>query len=234
MRASKRNLGNRASVEVDWFGELPEAHLQVFERHTSELEAAYLMFSVSLDEAIGLHESGFLTHSRQGLTLTAALCGHLNQLLENLLSCMVAHCQQYGTIPSIKPLNPRDFHGNRSRFSAIKSLIWHGFLRSRNLQFRNKIDSLRSMVRKIGSDFCIAVEALVASQGIAVDSSDLWTVMDVGHFDLNTCFRESVVLLKCFLMVLPDDELRPFQEIGKSPSPAESHVKAKAAASGKE
>lgn len=37
--------------------------------------------------------------------------------------------------------------------------------------------------------------------------------MDSAHFDWNTCLRESMALLKCFLRALPDDGLRGFQKI---------------------
>ena len=36
--------------------------------------------------------------------------------------------------------------------------------------------------------------------------------MDAGHFDLNTCLRESMILLKCFLRVLPDEEIVDFEK----------------------
>ena len=56
---------------------LPEARMQAFETYTKELEASYLMFSISLDEAISLHESSCLSNSFQVVGLTSELCGGL-------------------------------------------------------------------------------------------------------------------------------------------------------------
>ena len=36
-------------------------------------------------------------------------------------------------------------------------------------------------------------------------------MLDKGHFDLNTCLRESIVLLKSFLVVLPDEQVTAFK-----------------------
>jgi len=44
-----------------------------------------------------------------------------------------------------------------------------------------------------------------------LDAQAEWQAVDAAHYDLNTCLRESIVLLKSFLMALPDDELEPFQ-----------------------
>ncbi len=38
-----------------------------------------------------------------------------------------------------------------------------------------------------------------------------WQAVDAAHYDLNTCLREAIVLLKSFLMALPNDELKAFQ-----------------------
>jgi len=40
----------------------------------------------------------------------------------------------------------------------------------------------------------------------------LWIGMDTGHFDLNTCLRESLIMLRCFLRVLPDSQVLDFEK----------------------
>ena len=40
----------------------------------------------------------------------------------------------------------------------------------------------------------------------------LWKIVDAAHYDLNTCLRETIIMLKSFLHVLPDEELPSFQK----------------------
>jgi hypothetical protein len=202
LRRSKPHLGPGASVETDWFGGLPEDQLHAFRIYARELEAPYLMFSVSLDEAISLRKSGSLAKSFQVVVLTSALCGRLTELLENMLRSLAEHCKHRGMIPSVAPLNPADFHSKRGQRSALKSFLLSGVFLSRHAQFLSKIRALRVMVADIGHNFCSAAEDVV-SRGATVESAQLWAAMDAGHFDLNTCLRESIVLLKCFLRALP-------------------------------
>ena len=202
MRRSKPHLGPGASVEVDWFGRLPEAQLHAFKSCAKELEASYLMFSVSLDEAISLRDSGSRAKSFQVVVLTSALCERLTGLLEDMLRSLAEQCKHRGMMPSVAPLNAADFHSHRGQRSALKSFLLNRVLLSQQAQFLSKIRTLRMMVANIGDNFCIAAEDLV-SRGATVESAQLWAAMDAGHFDLNTCLRESIVLLKCFLRALP-------------------------------
>jgi hypothetical protein len=48
--------------------------------------------------------------------------------------------------------------------------------------------------------------------GLATDPATFWKVVDETHYDLNTCLRETIIMLKSFLHVLPDDELAGFQK----------------------
>lgn len=211
MRGTKRDSAPGISVAADWFGELPGAQLQAFRGYAKELETAYLMFSVSLDEAISLHEKAFLMDSSQVLIVASALCGRFVALVEDMLRSQAAHCRDYGTNPSIALLDPADFRSPRSCRVALRSLICHRALLVRESQFRNKIQSLTSLVRRSARDFCARVESF-APHGVITDSPELWEAMNAAHFDLNTCLRELMVMLKCFLRVLPDVELRSFQE----------------------
>jgi hypothetical protein len=67
------------------------------------------------------------------------------------------------------------------------------------------------MIHHLGGDYCHAAEQL-SSDGTTAESAHLWEAMDTGQFDLNTCLRESTVLLKSFLRVLPDEQLSQFLE----------------------
>jgi hypothetical protein len=211
LKRPKSRLGPGTSVQVDWFGELPEAQLNAFRTHAKELEACYLMFSVSLDEAFSLRADGFLTKSFEVVSLSSALCGRLTERMENMLRSLAEHSKHHGTVPSVARLNPADFHGQRARRLALRDFLLNGSARSQQGQFLGKIRILQTMVAEIGDECRRAADEL-ASHGAAVEPAPLWTAIDVGHFDLNTCLRELMILLKCFLRALPAEQLLQFEE----------------------
>jgi hypothetical protein len=147
--------------------------------------------------------------------------------MENMLRSLAEQCIEHDTNPAVAPLNPSDFRNFWSRCLALESSIWHRAPLTRKAQFHNKIRSLRSLVRHARQDFCTAADAL-GIEGIVVDSSNSWAVMDRAHFDLNTCLRESFILLKCFLQVVRDENVQAFQE-NVSTGIAPPRVKTKAA-----
>jgi len=59
----------------------------------------------------------------------------------------------------------------------------------------------------------------------------MWDEVDTGHYDLNTCLREAIILLKSFLIALPEDQLGAFETTVREQSeprleeaPARQHV----------
>ena len=50
-----------------------------------------------------------------------------------------------------------------------------------------------------------------------------WDRLDELHYDLNTCLRETAVVLKSFLCVLPAQELPPFEArlLSRMPQPSQ-------------
>jgi hypothetical protein len=200
-----------ASVQTDWYGWLPDAKLQAFRVYAGEFEASYGMLSVSLDEAISLRDRGSLTKSFQVVFVTPALCKRLTAALEGMLCSLEEHAKHYGVVPSVAPLDAHNFSGAHAHNSARMSSLLSRILFSQRAQFLSKIGTLREMVADLGNEFCTAAEDL-ATCGSAIESAPLWSAMDSGHFDLNTCLRESMILLKCFLRALPDDQLLHFQK----------------------
>ena len=55
--------------------------------------------------------------------------------------------------------------------------------------------------------------------GSAKPAAD-WQVIDAAHYDLNTCLRETIVLLKSFFVVLEDDQVLAFQRAVRAQSQA--------------
>jgi hypothetical protein len=197
-------------VQTDWYGWLPDAKLRAFKLYSNESETYYAMLSVSLDEAISLRESGSLRQSFQVIEVTPELCSRLTARLQGLLSSLDVHARHYGIVPSVAPLAVANFRGARGQHSARLSSLLSRILLSQRAQFLSKITALRDMLTELCADFADAAQDLAS--GAASDSHRLWLTLDENHFDLNTCLRETMVLLKCFLRVLPDDQLLSFQQ----------------------
>lgn len=196
-------------VQEDWSAWLPPAKSNVFEHHVGHLEVAYNIFSVTLDESLGLHRNGKIDQARQTLAVVPALCARLALPLEALLHALGEHAKHFGTIPRSAPINPSNFRGYREQTSARLSELLSRVLFTERSQFLHKIDALADMVIRIRKHVAEGAADLVsgASLGEQVD----WQSLDDAHFDLNTCFREAAVLLKSFLLVLPESQIMPFQ-----------------------
>jgi hypothetical protein len=208
LKGSKPHPALGASVQTDWYGWLPEAKMQAFRVYAAEFETCYTMLSVSLNEALSLRESGQFRKSFLAVEVTPSLCTRLTDRLYGMLCSLDEHAKHYGIVPSVAPLDAENFRGPRGQRSARMSALLSAILLSRRAQFLSKITSLKHIVGEVNSDFREAAEDLAPTQ----NRDQLWMALDQDHYDLNTCLRESMVLLKCFLRALPDDQLPSFQK----------------------
>jgi hypothetical protein len=205
-----RPLSTRGkSVKDDWRAWLPEAKALVFNRQVHQLEASYMMLSVSLDEAIELRQMGQRGKSLQAVGITSGLCRLLTEMLAGLLRALSEHAKHYGTVPNAAPLDPANFQGQRGQRSARMSGLLNRVLLSQRLQFLYKVSTLEEMVEDLGKDFRRAVEHL--ADGLSSNPRKCWDDVDTDHYDLNTCLREAIVVFKSFLIALPENQLGAFQ-----------------------
>jgi hypothetical protein len=208
--SSRTPLPRGTSVQQDWRAWLPEEKAVVFHNQESLLESLYNMFSVSLDEAIGLRHGGFRAKSLRALGMTSELCGLLTCPLAGMLRALREHAKHYGTIPNAAPLDPANYQRHKGQRSARMSGLLNRVLLSHRLQFLHKVNTLEEMVEDLGKDFRLAAGDL--TDGFSAHPDQLWEEVDADHYDLNTCLREAIVLFKSFLIVLPLDQLGAFQK----------------------
>ena len=213
------------SVQADWRKWLPQEKAQVFFDLVQRLESVYAMFSVSLNDAIELGREGRYFKSVSAIAVSSELCRLFTAPLAGLLRALSQHAKHYGTIPNAAPLDPSNYVGLKAQRAARMSGLLNRVLLSHRLQFLHKVSTLEEMVEDLGKDFRSASDKLAS--GLAMDPGGIWDEVDVGHNDLNTCLRETVVLLKSFMIALPDDQLGAFQntaceqwEVRKSETPA--------------
>ena len=207
---SRPPLSRGRCVQQDWRTSLPEEKALVFQEHERHLESLYNMFSVSLNEAIELKLAGFLVKAWSAIAMTSELCGRLTRPLTGTLRALHEHAKHYGTVPSAAPLNPDNYHGLKGQRSARMSGLLDRVLLSQRLQFLHKVNTLEEMVEDLDRDFRSVANDLAG--GLCPDPERGWREVDAGHYDLNTCLRETIVLFKSFLVVLPAGQLTDFEK----------------------
>jgi hypothetical protein len=199
-----------SSVQEDWSAWLPPAKAEIFESCVHQLELFYGMFSVSLNEALELRRTGKSGHSCRVIFVIPGLCARLAVPLERVLHTLGEHAKHFGIVPNIAPLDASNFRGAREQHTArMSDLLSHVLLTQRS-QFLHKIDTLADMVLSIREEFYEVASDL--GSGASEAPSEDWRTVDDAHYDLNTCLREAIVVLKSFLVVLPNDQLSVFQK----------------------
>ena len=196
------------SVQQDWRAFLPDDKASLFTRHYHELEHDYLMLSVSLNEALDLRQRGKSIGPGMTVEMLGELCARLVVRLEAVIHGMWQQGRHFGIVPNLAPLDPLNFKTERAQRGARYNLLMNHILLSERSRFLNKLSTLEEIVDDSGDDFMLCA-ARLASNAVS-RQSDLWQLLDDAHFDLNTCMREVDVLLKSFLLVLPDDQLSNF------------------------
>jgi len=196
------------SVQQDWRSILPIAKASLFTDHTGKLENAYLMLSVSLNEAISLNQTGHFAKASQGMGVLADLCSGLALRINAVLHAMSQYARHFGIVPNLALLEPAYFQSERGQRAARHSNLLCHVLLSERSQFLNKLGTLEEIVDELGDEFIESTRQL--AKGISGDALRLWALLDLDHYDLTTCLRETDVLLKSFLCVLPEDHLGRF------------------------
>lgn len=211
MNARSRPLLSRGRcVQKDWRASLPEDKAVVFQDQERCLESLYNMFSVSLNEAIELRLAGLLAQALNTVSMSSQLCGRLTRTLAGTLRALHEHAKHYGTVPNAAPLDPGNYQGPRGQRSARMSGLLDRVLFSHRLQFLHKVSTLEEMVEDLDKDFRSVADDL--AEGLYADPERGWHEVDAGHYDLNTCLRETIVLFKSFLVVLPSGQLGDFEK----------------------
>lgn len=213
----ERGLARRNSVCDDWIAWLPPDKFSLFEQLQHDWDTTYGMLSVTLDEALTLRTQGCPAGTRQLAANAADLCGRLAEVLLGALRSISEHGRHFGTLSAVDPLNPEFFRGESAKRTAAWSHLLYKVLFSDRSRFFHKIRALSGMVEELVGEFRAAAEDL-AEEG-STQPASVWETLECLHYDLNTCLRETVVVLKSFLRALPDEELPNFQTRLASPAP---------------
>jgi hypothetical protein len=122
---------------------------------------------------------------------------------------MLDHAKHFGTAPNLLPLDPDNFQHSRSQRVARFSELFNRILLTRKSQFLHKMSALSDLVDELDWGFESLIEGLCEGQTLYPERD--WELLASVHYDLNTCFREAVVLFKSFLHALPEAQLADFE-----------------------
>ena len=104
MRTRPSSLRN-GSVSQDWRTPLSSDKSHAYLHILHRLETSYAMFSVNLDEALGLRRYGRVDKAQQVLTVSSALCQRLTAPLNSLLRSMLFHARHASMAPNLASLD---------------------------------------------------------------------------------------------------------------------------------
>jgi hypothetical protein len=195
-------------VSDDWITALPRDKSQTFDLLVAGWESVYAMMSVSLDDSLSLKARGELICARQQVTVSAELFERVSSLLISSCDALERHSRHLSSFPTVQPLNTDFFRGDIAQSAASWNVILHRILFGDRSRFHHKVRILSETLRRLDVEFRRAAAAI--SKGISVHPAECWKSLDCIHYDLNTCLRESEVLLKSFLRALPAQNLATF------------------------
>jgi len=202
-----RNSPGRRGVRDDWVRALPRDKNRIFDAVVSRWERSYAMMSVALDDAMTLRTRGELVCARQQVDLAVDLLGGLSNALVGCCETLIHRGRRLDEIPSVEPMRTEFFRGHVAKNAASRNSFLHRVLFGERSRFTHKLRILSETLAQIDEQFASLAHEL--SRGVSVRAG-AWKALDCLHYDFNTCLRESEVVLKSFLRVLPSDQLEFF------------------------
>jgi hypothetical protein len=195
----------RSTVHEDWIGWLPADKRRLYERVARHWEDAYAMLSVALNDAMSFREQGEQARARENIRVAAGLVGRLVEPLLTAYHVLENRGRHLSSSPSVAPLDPANFRTQIARHTAARDLLLHRILFASRSRYSHKLRALGVTVATLAEEFSVVAEDLTS--GGQTRQEECWLALDSLHYDLNTCFRETLVLLKSFLRALPEAAL---------------------------
>lgn len=224
-RKLQESASVRSSVREDWCAHLPDDKRLVFESIVRDWEDAYAVFSVPLDEALSLRSEGRIQGARGCVDIAASVVSQLSEALGAACRTLEKWGPHLPAPPAVAALNPSFYRGQAARQNAQWNNVTHRILFGRRSRFLHKLRVLQMIVSALGEEFHNAAEEL--SSGLHVSPDALWPRLDELQYDVNTCLRETIVVLKSFIRALPPDSLATFHgELNAAASTAREAVRA--------
>lgn len=198
----------RRNVSGDWVAPLPREKSRLFDARVRHWETGYAMMSVALDDSLSLRKCGDLVCARRHVSISADLLLRLSSELEG--ACLaLGECGRHMTcLPAVEPLHSGFFRGDMAQSAASWNKLLHHVLMGERPRFFHKLRILSATLDHLTMEFCKTAGEIV--EGASIDPDASWKSLDSLHYDFSTCLRETEVVLKCFLHLLPSERLSHF------------------------
>lgn len=197
-------------VHAEWISRLPGERQQLFRDVVLSLEATYTMMSVALDEAMRLRADGQLVQARAQAGVCGEFGGRLAKKVGILIRGMKQHGKNMSELPLVLPLTASNFRHSEARLAAGLHWVLHNLMPGAQLRFFHKLRVLQSALDDLARQFKATARDIAENQSVKPTAA--WQEMDCLHYDLNTCLREAIVTMKCFLRGMPEDRFAVFQQ----------------------
>lgn len=175
------------------------------------------MMSVALDDALSLRLRGEMVCARQQIQVASELAFRLGATLVAACDAMASSGRSVAQLPAVEPLNSDFFRGGAAQNAASWNGMMHHVLLSHRSRFFHKLKVLGETLERLVCEFGEASRDIF--EGASNEPALLWQQADSLHYDVNTCLRETEVVLKSFLRNLPADQLAAFSRLLDSPVP---------------
>ena len=192
-------------MQEDWAAWLPQHKQRFYDSVVREWEDAYAVLSVALNEALSYRAQGELVRAREGAEIAGAVVNRLGEPLLAAYMTLELRGRHLPAVPAVNPLNPEFFRGEAAQQNAAWNQLLHRILFGSRSRYLHKLRVLESTVSTVVDHFQETAADL--AEGVQIHPQESWLALDNLHYDLNTCLRESVVMLKSFLRALPDARL---------------------------
>lgn len=207
---AQQKVSAEECVRAEWVSHLPGERQQLFRDVLVSLEASYTMMSVALDEAMRLRADGQLVQARA----QAGVCGELGERLARKVGILIHGMKEHGekmpVLPVVLPLIASNFRHSETRLAARLHWLLHKLMPNLRLRFFHKLRVLQAAVGGLARQFKATTREIAENQ--SVKPTVAWQELDYLHYDLNTCLREAIVTMKCFLRGMPEDLFAVFQQ----------------------
>lgn len=215
--------GSKRKVCEDWLTILPGEKAKTFDALVRQWECTYAMMSIALDEALSQRSRGELVCARQQVSVAAELLERLSDSIVSMCGTLTMQGRRLRVLPTVEPLNSGYFRGNTAQSAASWNGILHHVLFGNRSRFFHKLRILSDTVEHLAREFREVAGDI--SKGLAVQPGDSWTRLDFVHYDFSTCLRETEIVVKSYLRVLPSDQLPVLASLVDAPSPTRLPVK---------
>lgn len=197
------------TVNEHWLAELPEERQQLFDSLRMQWEEFYAMLSVALNDAIALRSDGTLIRAREQAAFAAQLAVRLSNALLPAIAALQERSATDDSLPPVEPLRSHHFRGETAREAASWNLLLHWLWPARRSRFALKTRKLDETVTELTHQF--REYATEIAEGTCVEPEEGWKTLEILHYDLNTSMRETLVVLKSYLLTTSGDGFAAFR-----------------------